>query len=277
MKHLLEPLRGLEAWTAFLSKADVPVSREMVAAIGRLREREEDISPSEIADVVQSDPLMTLKVLAFASQRRSSRVVTDSETVTSSLVLMGVSPFFRQFDNLVAYDDLLAENPAALAGLETVVERAYCAARFALAFAIHRGDPDAGILQECAMLHDFAEMLIWCCAPELSLEVLRRQAEDPTLRSSAAQRAVLNVQFNELQRALMHEWKLPEMVSIFSDHRLSTSPRVRNVVLAVNMARHVQRGWDNAALPDDYADVASLLGLRASRVESMVRELAHDE
>ena len=38
-------------------------------------------------------------------------------------------------------------------------------------------------------------------------------------------------------------------------------PSVRNVALAVRLARHTARGWDNAAIPDDVADIAALLNL----------------
>ena len=40
---------------------------------------------------------MTLKVLAYAATHRPARVVTDTETVTATLVMMGISPFFRAF------------------------------------------------------------------------------------------------------------------------------------------------------------------------------------
>ena len=273
MPFLIKPLRDLQSWTDFLRRQDIPVARATIDAVAKLREREDDIAPADIASVVQTDPLMTLKVLAFAGQRRSARVVTDSETVMSSLVLMGISPFFRQFENLVSYEDVLADVPPALDGLKKVVDRAFDAARFALGFAVHRGDPDAEVIQEAALLHDFAEMLVWCHAPKLCLEIVQRQAADSTLRSSVAQREVLNVQFHELQRALMLGWRLPELVSHFTDHRQTASPRVRNVVLAVNIARHTQRGWDNAALPDDYIAIGELLHMSPLRAEGLVREL----
>ena len=40
---------------------------------------------------------------------------------------------------------------------------------------------------------------------------------------------------------------------------MSLEQRVRNVTLAVNLARHSANGWDDAALPDDYRDIAELL------------------
>jgi hypothetical protein len=36
-------------------------------------------------------------------------------------------------------------------------------------------------------------------------------------------------------------------------------PRVQNVILAVNLARHSINDWGNAALPDDFAAIEKLL------------------
>ena len=36
-------------------------------------------------------------------------------------------------------------------------------------------------------------------------------------------------------------------------------PRVQNVTLAVNLARHSVSGWENPALPEDFAGIEKLL------------------
>lgn len=54
------------------------------------------------------------------------------------------------------------------------------------------------------------------------------------------------------------------------DEQRAHLPRVRNVQLAVNLARHSADGWDNAALPDDYKDIAQLLHVDVERVMHIV-------
>ena len=251
--------RNLDGWLDAFRDAEIPVYRRTIDALAALRADEDEVSPSAIAAVIQEDPLMTLKLLAFASQHRSARVVTDSETVTSSLVLMGIVPFFRAFDALVSVEERLGGDGVALGGLDEVVRRAYRAANFALGFAVARVDADAEVIQEAALLHDFAEMLLWCHQPALALEIRHRQLADPTLRSAAVQREVLGIELVDLQRALMRDWQLPELLRQITDHGLTHIPRVRNVLLAVRLARHSQRGWDNGALPDDFREIGELL------------------
>ena len=46
--------------------------------------------------------------------------------------------------------------------------------------------------------------------------------------------------------------------------------RVRNVFLAVNLARHSANGWNDAALPDDYTDIGKLLHMQPEEVKVMI-------
>jgi hypothetical protein len=46
----------------------------------------------------------------------------------------------------------------------------------------------------------------------------------------------------------------------------ANNPRVRNVVLAVNLARHAANGWTDPALPDDFQAIADLLHLTPDAV-----------
>ncbi len=200
-------------------------------------------------------------------------MVTDTETVTAALVLMGISPFFRAFGPQPTVEDLLAGNPEALEGLRAVVRRAHAGANFALALAVHRLDPDAAVVHAVALLHDFAEMLLWCHAPALQLAIRDLQSADATLRSNAAQRRVLNIEVAELQSALMQAWRLPALLTQLGDERHTESANVRSIELGARLARHTARGWDNPAVPDDIADIAALLNLSITAAFKLVQEI----
>lgn len=270
---LIAPLPDLAAWTAHFQRAEIPVLPQTAEALEAMRANEDAVDANQIGEMVASDPLMTLKVLAYAATHRSPRVVTDTETVTATLVMMGITPFFRAFGPQPGTDALLAGLPAALDGLSDVIRRAHRGATFALAFAVHRMDPDAAVIHEAALLHDFAEMLLWCHAPALALHIRAAQTADPTLRSSEIQRRVLNIELADLQQALMKAWRLPELLVRISDERQAEQAGVRNVLLAVRLARHSARGWDNAALPDDVADIAALLNVSPAAALQMVRSV----
>ena len=258
---LTAPLPDLAAWTAYFRAAEIPVLAQTAEALEALRANEDAVDANSIGEMISGDPLMTLKVMAHVAAHRSSRVITDTETVTSALVLMGISPFFRAFGPQPTVEDCLAEVPEALAGVMETMRRAHRGANFALGFAVHRMDHDAAVIHAAALLHDFAELLLWCYAPALALRISHAQQADPTLRSSAAQLAVLNVELPDLQQSLMKSWRLPELLIRISDERHAEDASVRTVMLALRLARHTTLGWDNAAIPDDVSDIASLLNL----------------
>ena len=116
-------------------------------------------------------------------------------------------------------------------------------------------------------------MLLWCHAPALALRIQELQRADPGLRSAAAQLAVLNVDLADLQQALMKAWRLPELLIRISDDRHADSPSVRNVTLALRLARHTSQGWDNPAIPDDVTEIAGLLNLSEAAALQLVREI----
>lgn len=270
---LTEPLRDLAAWTRAFGAAPIPVLASTAEALEAMRANEDEVDACMLGELIADDPLMTLKVLVHASANRPARVVTEPETVTAALVLMGISPFFAGFGTQPTVEERLGAFPEALEGLRQVVRRAHRAANFALGFAVHRMDPDAAMLHQAALLHDFAEMLLWCHAPALALRIRRAQQADAALRSSVAQRAVLNVELPDLQHALMEAWRLPSLLVRITDDRQAGQAEVQNVLLGVRLARHTAAGWDNAALPDDVRDVGKLLNLSESAARSLLDEL----
>jgi HD-like signal output (HDOD) protein len=270
---LERPLPTLAAWTQHFLRADVPVLEDTAEVLEHLRLNEDAVDANLLGETLAGDPLMSLKVLAHVGLHRSARAVTDAETVTAALVLLGIGPFFRHFGAQPTVERQLASRPQALQGLRGVLRRANRAARFALGFAVHRRDHDAALIHEAALLHDFAEMLLWCHAPSLALEMQRRQAADATLRSAQVQQDVLHMRLADLQQSLMQAWRLPEMLVHIADDRRAQEAPVRNVLLAVRLARHSAAGWDNLALRDDFAELADLLHLGSEPTRALVQEL----
>lgn len=274
------PLKDLDAWSAHLVGADFPVLPASINEIAYMAQAEEvrgNVDAHTLAPALMGDPLMTLKVLAHVSRYCTRLHVEPPETLTGAIVMQGIEPFFNAFSRLTSVDQALTPYPGALAGLHRTLNRGKRAAHLAVSFAMHRQDEDAEIIQQAALLHDFAEMLMWCEAPTLMLEVERLLASDHTLRSHQVQSDVLNVTLVDLAQSLMHAWQLPDLLIRCTDDRHAEHPTVRTVMLAVRVARHTQYGWDavnaHAALPDDIADIAQLLTLSKEAAARKIHDL----
>jgi HD-like signal output (HDOD) protein len=189
---------------------------------------------------------------------------------------MGTSRFFRNYARLETVEQRLADNPAGLDGLMRVVRRSHRAARFALGFAVHRRDGDAAAIHDAALLHDYAELLLWCHAPGLAIQIRNRQLANPRLRSTDVQMEVLNIKLDDLEHQLMLAWHLPDIFVEITDetenHPLRATQR-RMVQLAVRLARHSADGWSNPALPEDLFHIAEMLQLSHSATLRRLHEI----
>ena len=275
-----QPLPTLKDWVAMFTNAAIPVLPASVAELAEMRLMEEtrgNVDAHMLSQNLGGDPLMTLKVLMQVSQDCHRRHVSTPETLTSAILMQGIGPFFRTHESVVSVMDWLRDHPEALSGLLKVIKRARRAANLAISFASHRQDEDADMVQEAALLHDFAEMLLWCHAPALALSMARQQKADHTLRSAEVQKNVLGVELPDLAHALMEAWHLPELLIKNTDDRHAEHPRVKTVMLAVRIARHTQYGWDDphaqAALPDDIAAVAELLTLSEESARRKIMDI----
>lgn len=264
------PLPDLDAWVLLFTSNALPVLRITKRSLDELRGDLEQVEARELSRLVLHDPVMTARVLAYTQPLRSRNLQRDITTVGSAIMMAGIEPFFAQFDELFTIEDQLRDaGPQALLGVLHIIRRAQRAADYAQEWATWRHDLHLEEIRIAALLHDLAEILVWCSAPSLGMEIARRLHAEPGLRSADAQRAVLGFTFNELQRELCRIWHLPPLLQLLVDDdeaAASSQPRVQNVSLAVRLARHSSQGWDDPALPDDYAAIAALLHISVETV-----------
>lgn len=265
---------SLNAWVLYLDQAKLPVLGRTVAELARLREKEDDLNGRELTSVILHDPIMTVKLLRYLEAHRSKRQITDITTIDRAIMMMGTTPFFKEFAEQVLIEDALADYPQALAGMMTVMSRARHAALYALDWAVLRHDIDTDEVVIAALLRDLAEMLLWCFAPEPMLAIRDRMQRDPTLRSAAVQREVLGFPILDLQLALASTWHLPKLLLSLMDEAQADQPRTKGVTLAVALARHSANGWNDAALPDDFAAIHDLLKLPVEETWERIRHTA---
>lgn len=266
------PLRDLTSWSDALSRVDIPVLPETATELGALNADQDSADAQGIAAIVMRDPLMSVKLYRHLASLRRRTQLTDVESLTGSILMLGLSPFFRAFGTLQPIVPPAGNTRHWQRGLASVLSRSQRAAEYAFEWAVRRNDLDAELIYTAALLHDFTEILLWCVAPALAAAVRQELTQNPGLRSIEAQQKILNVGVNELQHALMQRWHLPELLVRITDDRAAHDPQVRNVTLAIALARHSADGWDNPALPDDFAALGTLLHMPPQQARLLVAE-----
>jgi HD-like signal output (HDOD) protein len=199
--------------------------------------------------------------------------MVDITTIAHALMMVGIDPFMAHFTCQPIVQSWLAHDPDSLQGALTVISRARHAGIYARDWAVIRHDIEVDEVIIAALLHDLAELLLWCWAPRLA-RLIEKLKQEQQMRSEAAQRAVLGFPLIALQLELAREWQLPKLLCGLMDVRHAATPRGLNVSLAVAVARHSANGWDDAALPDDFAAIGRLLNLTMGQARARVMRLA---
>jgi len=257
-------------WVAFFKTAKIPVLKQTAEGVAQLRVDEDNVSNLDIANVVFNDPMMVFKVLSYVESHKGAHQVHDVLRVEQALMMIGTSNFFNHIPCAPIVEDTLNSTPAALMDLLKIIIRAHRASKFSAIFAAQLADLHAEEVRVAALLHDLAEMLLWCFDTKRMQLIQQMQHNDPMLRSKQAQEQVLGFKVCDLQHELVKAFNLPHLLQALMEEDLDGEPRVKNVRAAVNLARHSADGWHNAALPDDYRAISKLLRLDVERVKHLI-------
>ena len=270
--------RKLSEWVNFLTTAEIPVLKQTARNLALLRQDEQHLNARSFAHVVKNDPLMTVKLLRYMQQHKHRSQEHDVMEVEQIILMLGLDATLNKIPAKPLVEEVLGRNNMnALVYLLKTTHRANLASNYAFDWAVRLHDLHFAEIRLAALLHDIAEILMWCFSPAEMLKIKQSQKQNKSLRSIAAQERILGFSLHQLQLQLAIKWKLPELLITLMDDHNSSLQRVRNVVLAVNLARHSANGWDDAALPDDYENIAHLLHLQPSDVMTIVGANKHSE
>lgn len=260
-------LPDIDAWTILFSNNGLPILRVTKRRLEEMRADLDRVDVRELAQLILQDPIMTVRVLAFIQPLRGRSLQRDITTIASAVMMAGIEPFFNRFNELFTIEEQVKEaGPQALLGVLQIIRRAQRAADYAQEWAVWRQDINMEEVRVAALLHDLAEMLVWCTAPKLGLRIQELVKVQPGMRSADAQKQVLGFTFMEIQRELCRVWHLPPLLQTLIDDDNAEQVRVRNATLAVRLARHSSHGWNDPALPDDYRDIGLLLNISPDAV-----------
>lgn len=265
-----EAARDIKTWVDFIATAEIPVLKQTAREVAILREDEDKQSARAITTAVIHDPMMVFKVLCYSQKHKGRNQLQDLLQVEQAIIMMGATTFFQNIPTNYLVEDALKTNLPALTHLLRLIRRAHRAAYFAGDWATHLKDLRAEEVRIAALLHDLSEMLMWCFEPEKMNTMCAMQQADATLRSKAVQQDILGFTLHDLQKEIVDSFEFPPLLVKLMQEESSGEQRVRNVTLAANLARHSAHGWDNAALPDDYRDIAELLRVDVDKAMRIV-------
>lgn len=260
---------NLTEWTRFLSNAEIPVLRKTMRSLATLRTQATTPGVRDVAVIIKQDPLMIVELLRYLQQQKHQRQEHEVIQIEQALMMLGVENALDHIATKPLVETVLHAHHDALVQLLRRVHRAHVASNYALEWAIRLQDVHFEEIRTATLLHDITELLLWCFSPAKML-MLDNNLQDPAAHRRTAQKKVFGFALNDLQSRLVAEWSLPTLLITLMDDQCSAQPRVRNVRLAVDLARHSAHGWDNERLHGDLAAISELLRTTAEEVKVMV-------
>jgi len=254
----------LKRWVAKLTSADIPVLKQTARDLATLHDDESKLSARGVENAIAADPMMTVKLLRYLQQHKRRSQTNEVVQVEQALIMLGLEVFYTKVPAAPLVQEALVGQTEALIQLLHVIHRGHRASNYARDWAIRLNNMHFEEVRIAALLHDLAEILMWSFAPQDMLKIRAMQQKDKALRSRSVQEQVLGFALSDLQQALIKEWSLPQLLLTLMDDGNARQIQVRNVVLAVNLARHSANGWNDAALPDDYKELGELLRISPS-------------
>ncbi|WP_415035087.1 HDOD domain-containing protein [Azonexus sp.] len=262
------PFPSATAWVEHFAGIELPILRLTANRLAALRDTANNINTRTLAQIVAHDPLMTLRLFRTMKANRSARQNADITTLERILVMIGTERFYTSCQELPIIEHQLKAYPKAMLGLLKSIARSRQASIWARDWALLRQNTRFEEIALAALLHEFVDILMHCFAPNLAVQARESLSTHAGVRSKAVQESVFGAPLCDIMRPLVERWGLPELLlSLLEGHdNAQDNANLRNVTLALDLARHAANGWDDPALPDDFRAIQELLFINRSHL-----------
>lgn len=241
-------------WLSFLTKQKIPIFLKTKELILNLDFNDSKVDAIVLAKIVLHDPLLTLIILKYVHENPNKLRVQEITTIEHAIMMIGFGKFFQLVSDSNVVENYIEDHDI-YNGLKNVVQRSVVASKLAKRWASEKKDMITQEIQVAALIHDFPEMLLWMFAPEKALRIKHILEKNPNERSAAAQTEVLGFPLVELQYKIIEVLNMPPLFQelILDKNKIEDLPkRIQIIAIAIRLARHSQKNWDNPALPDDW-------------------------
>lgn len=234
-------VRGLKAWLKVIAKLDLPSLNSVVKAICELSD-DDDSSADEFTQIVLRDADLTSQVLKVANSVHYNRSFSPIKTVSRAIVQIGYLDLKNIALATTLIDGFLDGKPRDR--LINNLARSFHAAVQARAIAQQLNSDDHEEVFIAALLLRLGDLALLATGrPEVETFMAARDQSPGEAHSLALEH--LGVGVKTLNRALIQEWGLGDLVLKASDDTHSTDPWVRSVQFGDEISQTIHLGIDH--------------------------------
>lgn len=265
-------IRGLEAWMRALSDQELPTLNSVVREICELSENDA-CRTDDLTKIILRDADLTSKVLKISNSIHYNRTFSSIKTVSRAIVQLG----FENLKNITLattlIDSFLKGKPREL--LIQRLARSFHAAVQARALVPYLNGEYKEQVFIAALLRNIGELALLSTGREEAEKFVTERDMFPDEEASIAQKC-LGVDINQLNKSLIKEWSLGELVREAAEN----GPRASNMARAVNLGneltKYIHKGLNSPEMLKIYGQIAQLCDISSDAAKKQVAAMAEE-
>lgn len=260
---------ALAAWVHKLDQSFLPALQANTAQLRQLAANEK-VDIGQMADIIESDPGLTLRLMRYINNLRHKHLRSEISTVRHALMMLGLDHVQQIPQEL---PDLEEQSEEVQQRLRHHFNRSFHAAWQARAWALLARDSVADELYVAAMLHNLGEILMDLHQPQ-EMDRVHEMMREKKMKAEEAEYVVFGFSLDQLTLELAKHWQLPTILIDALQSENAQSNRVLNVMLAARLAEQVESGWYNLATTEIIEQLADSMMADIASAATMVHKTA---
>lgn len=268
----MSELRGLDAWMRTLSDQDMPTLNSVVKEICELSE-EDDCRTDDLTKIILRDANLTSKVLKIANSIHYNRSFMPIKTVSRGIVQLG-------FDNLKnitlassLIDNFLKGKPKALL-IESLAKSFHAAVQARALVPYITGEHKEQVFI-AALLRNIGELALLSTGREAAEKFVTERNLHPENEASIS-REHLGVDINQINRGLIKEWSLGDLVRESSEDNVRPTTMAWAVNIGNDLSKYIHKGVNSPEMEKIYQQMAKLCCITPAAAKLQVAQMAEE-
>jgi len=265
-------LRGLSAWMRTLADQDMPTLNLVVKEICELSE-DNDCRADDLTKIILRDANLTSRVLKISNSIYYNRSFTPIKTVSRAIVQLG-------FDNLKnitlassLIDSFLKGKPKTLL-IESLAKSFHAAVQARALVPYITGEHKEQVFI-AALLRNIGELALLATGREAAEHFVTERNLQPENEASIS-REYLGVDINQINRALIKEWSLGDLVRESSEDNVRPTTMACAVNIGNELSKYIHKGVNSQEMEKIYQQMAKLCCITPEAAKIQVVQMAEE-
>ena len=268
----MSELRGLTAWMRTLADQEMPTLNAVVRDICELSE-DDECRTDDLTKIILRDANLTSKVLKIANSIHYNRSFMPIKTVSRGIVQLG-------FDNLKnitlassLIDSFLKGKPKALL-IESLAKSFHAAVQARALVPYLNGEHKEQVFI-AALLRNIGELALLSTGRGAAEQFVTERNLHPE-NEAAISRELLGVDINQINRGLIKEWALGDLVRESCEDNVRPTTMACAVNVGNDLSKYIHKGFNSPEMEKIYQQMAALCNITPAAAKAQVVQMAEE-